>query len=337
MGEQVEHPDWLPQDWKVSVKLRSYGRKDKLYINPSNGLKFNSKLEVLRYLKSWGENLKDKELNKSQILQIDIKRTAAENLPPGWIKETRTKKKGYKTRRDPCYIDPVSGRHFRSRQEVFRYLETKGSGKSNQDKKDHSQSSSAEAKGHMLTHKNTDNTFMTVRKSQKSGATTKYNVTMREDKDNDDVKQREAVEEDDGDSDLAIELANRLKLVVNTTTIDIRPPDDGRSEQKIERLLNNKRKKSNSSKGLPHSKRLALSSGEEHKVIGGLGSNEDEKHGEELDESSLQEILLMDPCIEFAIKTLTGAIPIEEINKVFFHSNSTTSTPLALTPTENDG
>lgn len=27
-----EHPDWLPVDWKVSVKIRSSGRKDKVIL-----------------------------------------------------------------------------------------------------------------------------------------------------------------------------------------------------------------------------------------------------------------------------------------------------------------
>ncbi|KAK6155743.1 hypothetical protein DH2020_009991 [Rehmannia glutinosa] len=121
-----EKPDWLPVGWKVSVRVRSCGKKDKYYVNHSKGLKFNSKPEVLRYLESSGKDRKPKELSK-----IDIKKTVAGQLPPGWIKEIKTTKKGGKTRRDPCYIDPVSGRHFRSMQEVFRYLESKDSQEAN--------------------------------------------------------------------------------------------------------------------------------------------------------------------------------------------------------------
>lgn len=27
-----EHPEWLPVDWKVCVRVRNYGRKDKVKI-----------------------------------------------------------------------------------------------------------------------------------------------------------------------------------------------------------------------------------------------------------------------------------------------------------------
>lgn len=46
-----------------------------------------------------------------------------------------------------------------------------------------------------------------------------------------------------------------------------------------------------------------------------IESKEDEKHEKHLEESPLKD-LLMDPCIEFAIKTLTGAIPIEDVTRV---------------------
>ncbi|KAL3645282.1 hypothetical protein CASFOL_010462 [Castilleja foliolosa] len=115
-GEQLE---WLPVGWKVKVRVRSSGKKDKYYINPSNGLKFSSKPEVLRYLKSSEKDQKPKELEK-----IDGKKNIAGQLPPGWVKEIRTKRKGSKIRKDPYYIDPVTGRHFRSMREVFRYLES---------------------------------------------------------------------------------------------------------------------------------------------------------------------------------------------------------------------
>ncbi|KAK6135318.1 hypothetical protein DH2020_030960 [Rehmannia glutinosa] len=172
-----ENPDWLPVGWKVSVRVRSCGKKDKYYVNRSKGLKFNSKPEVLRYLESSGKDRKPKELSK-----IDIKKTVAGQLPPGWIKEIKTTKKGGKTRRDPCYIDPVSGRHFRSMQEVFRYLESKDSQEANSkpDGKGHvsvefenhspsvSRLSSAEAKGQRSIDEKADKS-LTGNESVKSG------------------------------------------------------------------------------------------------------------------------------------------------------------------------
>ncbi|KAL2550368.1 methyl-CpG-binding domain-containing protein 13 [Forsythia ovata] len=135
--EMSDHPDWLPAGWKIKIGVRESGKRDKYYIDPSNKHKFNSKPEVLRYLKNAGpgikraksKKLKNVDASKHSAVKIDIKKTVAENLPPGWIKEIRIKKNGRRTRSDPSYIDPVSGRHFRSMQEVFRYLEARDSGK----------------------------------------------------------------------------------------------------------------------------------------------------------------------------------------------------------------
>ncbi|KAL6536429.1 hypothetical protein OROGR_013001 [Orobanche gracilis] len=50
--------------------------------------------------------------------------SAADELPPGWIKEIITSKSGSKIRKDPYYTDPVSGYVFRSKLDALRYLET---------------------------------------------------------------------------------------------------------------------------------------------------------------------------------------------------------------------
>ncbi|GFP87651.1 methyl-cpg-binding domain-containing protein 13 [Phtheirospermum japonicum] len=216
-GEQLE---WLPVGWKVKVRVRSCGRKDKYYVNPSNGLKFSSKPEVLRYLKSSEKDQKPNELDK-----IDVKKDVAGKLPPGWVKEIRTKRKGSRIRRDPYYVDPVSGHHFRSMQEVFRYLESKP------DDKDHV---SVELGDHSQSEK---------RKTPNSECT----------------------------HDLPRRASKRLARV----EIEHPSPEIKTSDKS----------------GVPDT------------------TSEDKN----LD-SSL-EGLLMDPCIEFAVKTLTGAIPIEEVNK----------------------
>ncbi|CAH9121681.1 unnamed protein product [Cuscuta epithymum] len=53
------------------------------------------------------------------------KKSVVEGLPPGWTKEIRIKKKCGKTRKDQYYVDPESGQLFRSLKEVYCYLETK--------------------------------------------------------------------------------------------------------------------------------------------------------------------------------------------------------------------
>ncbi|KAK2653820.1 hypothetical protein Ddye_013676 [Dipteronia dyeriana] len=74
----------LPPGWRVEFRVRKNGRKDKFI----------------------------------------IERAEPEGLPPGWIKEIKVTKSAHKVRRDPFYIDPVSGYIFRSMRDVSRYLET---------------------------------------------------------------------------------------------------------------------------------------------------------------------------------------------------------------------
>ncbi|CAN4077775.1 unnamed protein product [Withania somnifera] len=50
--------------------------------------------------------------------------TSVEELPPGWKKEIKITKKAHGIRKDPLYIDPVHGYAFRSKKDVFRYLQT---------------------------------------------------------------------------------------------------------------------------------------------------------------------------------------------------------------------
>ncbi|XP_052170225.1 uncharacterized protein LOC127786458 [Diospyros lotus] len=50
MAGRRSSDDWLPPGWTVEVKVRKNGKKDKCYIDSSTGLKFFSKPEVFRYL-----------------------------------------------------------------------------------------------------------------------------------------------------------------------------------------------------------------------------------------------------------------------------------------------
>ncbi|XP_021735859.1 methyl-CpG-binding domain-containing protein 13-like isoform X2 [Chenopodium quinoa] len=141
------------------------GTEYKCYIDPSTGSTFYSKPEVLRYLKSKQciggtskqkdkkrsrhssnkrsvdpvsarkSNLEPKvsQISKTRVrkslssgnLKVVTERTVDEDLPSGWIKETRIKMLGNKVvRRDPFLYDPASRLVFRSKLEVLRYVET---------------------------------------------------------------------------------------------------------------------------------------------------------------------------------------------------------------------
>ncbi|KAH1206959.1 hypothetical protein GLYMA_16G194400v4 [Glycine max] len=119
----MEEPNsdcWLPPGWTVEVRVRKNGKRDKYYFPPSSGLKFNSKVEVFRYL--------DNAQNKVSIQKISpnviVEKAIAEGLPPGWVKKTRITTNGDSVRRDTFYIDPVNGYTFCSIKDVDCYLES---------------------------------------------------------------------------------------------------------------------------------------------------------------------------------------------------------------------
>ncbi|XAR71729.1 hypothetical protein NMG60_11018132 [Bertholletia excelsa] len=56
MAEEKSPADGLPPGWTVEVRVRKNGKKDRCYTDPSNGLKFFSKPEVFRYLNNMEVN-----------------------------------------------------------------------------------------------------------------------------------------------------------------------------------------------------------------------------------------------------------------------------------------
>ncbi|GMJ06533.1 hypothetical protein HRI_004322500 [Hibiscus trionum] len=121
----------LPPGWKVEVKQRRNGKKDKCYYAPCGELRFFSRAEVTRYLKKCGSKTeeKDKVSAKQSSKNVTVEKAEAEGLPPGWTKEVRITKTANRVRRDPFYTDPVSGYVFRSMKDALRYVETGELGK----------------------------------------------------------------------------------------------------------------------------------------------------------------------------------------------------------------
>ncbi|KAL7107152.1 hypothetical protein ACP275_06G035900 [Erythranthe tilingii] len=252
--------DWLPVGWRVSVKVRNSGKKDKYYVNPSNGRRFNSKPEVLRYVKSSVKNPNPKELSK-----INIEKTVTENLPPGWIKEIRTKKKGGRTRRDPCYIDPVSGRHFRSMQEVFRYLESKDV-RNAESKPDEKRHVSVELAGHSQSVSS-----LSVEVDKLPRRSSKRLARVEVDK-------------------LEAEIPTNKKQKNPITTEEPKNPDSCVDDLLTDPCIE-----------------FAVKT-----LTGAITVEEDVK---KVGESSTVSSIWADPCFEFAVKTLTGDMPLEDASK----------------------
>ncbi|CAA0831539.1 Methyl-CpG-binding domain-containing protein 13 [Striga hermonthica] len=65
-----------------------------------------------------------KKKKASSFIPIASESSAADDLPSGWIKEIITSKCGSKIRKDPYYIDPISGYMFRSKPDAMRFINT---------------------------------------------------------------------------------------------------------------------------------------------------------------------------------------------------------------------
>ncbi|XP_050227297.1 methyl-CpG-binding domain-containing protein 13-like isoform X2 [Mercurialis annua] len=133
-----ENPEWLPHGWITKSKTNSVGRKYKFYIEPLTGRKFNSKPEVFRHIETVGqeccESMQEETctsmLPLSEIpfhypdAKVRFEKSTVEDLPAGWIRENKVQRKANGIRKDPFYIDPVSGYMFHSKRDVQRYLES---------------------------------------------------------------------------------------------------------------------------------------------------------------------------------------------------------------------
>ncbi|XP_042467512.1 uncharacterized protein LOC122050687 [Zingiber officinale] len=136
-------PEWLPDGWTAVAKTTRSGATLWFVHDPSTGSGFYSKEEVLKHLqegkisnhtaiqtrsaitRSMEKKLKkclSNSLQKENNIPDSVEHAHSGTLPPGWIKESRPRK--YSDKKDPFYIDPVSGYEFRSLKDAFRYIET---------------------------------------------------------------------------------------------------------------------------------------------------------------------------------------------------------------------
>nr|GMD99901.1 Methyl-CpG-binding domain-containing protein [Ipomoea batatas] len=92
----------------------------------------SSKLEVSQNHKSVEDNSHISKRRKSVVDKspakivspVAVQNDSTGELPPGWIKEYKTRRLAHGIRKDPYYTDPVSGYVFRSKKDAFRYIET---------------------------------------------------------------------------------------------------------------------------------------------------------------------------------------------------------------------
>ncbi|CAN1282999.1 Methyl-CpG-binding domain-containing protein 7 [Linum perenne] len=119
----------LPFGWLVELRPRSDRSKfDKYYIEPHTGRRFRSLPDVHRYLKEdegyVGTPMAIKsrhDQNNMQVVPSAYDDGSQLGLPLGWFVELRPRSDPSKF--DKYYIEPQTGRRFRSIPDVQRYLE----------------------------------------------------------------------------------------------------------------------------------------------------------------------------------------------------------------------
>lgn len=126
-------PDVLPAGWSVESKQKN-GRKVEYYTNSETGQKFYSKNDFLRYIKVASIHFNTPQSIDTQVsphsgkehMQVVMKENELpEWLPKGWTVELKAYTKGSKIGKEhKYYVDPLTGRKFQSRPEVFRYLKS---------------------------------------------------------------------------------------------------------------------------------------------------------------------------------------------------------------------
>ncbi|XP_011625334.1 uncharacterized protein LOC18423079 isoform X2 [Amborella trichopoda] len=136
-GAEELRPEWLPPGWTMQIKVRKSGKtagmREKYYIDPATGCSFRSRVAILRYVKtkkpSATKQKKPKTLSPKSSGNVmattpDAKEQPPEWLPPGWTMEIKERKSGKSAGlREKYYIDPATGRSFRSRIAIVRYIE----------------------------------------------------------------------------------------------------------------------------------------------------------------------------------------------------------------------
>ncbi|XP_057782006.1 methyl-CpG-binding domain-containing protein 6-like [Salvia miltiorrhiza] len=68
--EMSKRPSWLPEDWKIDLKVRSSGATagliDRYYVEPTGQRRFRSKVEVLHFLETGSKPAKRKGASETE-------------------------------------------------------------------------------------------------------------------------------------------------------------------------------------------------------------------------------------------------------------------------------
>uniref|UniRef100_A0A7N0U9U4 MBD domain-containing protein n=1 Tax=Kalanchoe fedtschenkoi TaxID=63787 RepID=A0A7N0U9U4_KALFE len=248
----------------------------------------------------------------SSLQTASFERSPAEGLPPGWIKEIKIQKIRGKIRRDPYYTDPASGYVFRSMKDSLRYIETGEPGRLAIKPKSPGVTKTAELCGNQMKSQLTDGC---VWKSSENSTHEKAGLSAMKHSENSkethDSNFPKAINMDQGSTPIIEKkrIADPIQkfgkkqdqLGTRDSKIKKEPSLPRRSSGRLAALKERIESQSNEDS----SKSMTKSPAEAEKSETFSANNCQSKSSLALsyDESWL------DPCIDFAVKTLTGTIP----------------------------
>ncbi|GFZ15318.1 hypothetical protein Acr_24g0015080 [Actinidia rufa] len=252
-------------------------------------------------------------------------------LPPGWTVEVRVRKNGKK---DKCYTDPTNGFEFFSKPEVFRYL--------NNAETSHSKSKGKRKRSRKLSAINSSpvaEELKISRRQRKRTGTEGTSGSFVNLPEATDLEQREKSNPITGFIGLVCVSGNkRMQLGLNKLKNKKKPDLPRRASKRLAgievgpilELKTNNQIRRGSARRLHEAEASTAgnlrdsAAPEDCAEKRDTEANADEKLEQpiayllrtyQFQKSTCMKDLWMDPCIEFAIKTLTGGIPIEDEHK----------------------
>ncbi|XP_008791903.2 uncharacterized protein LOC103708650 [Phoenix dactylifera] len=129
-GMSVEEPpEWLPDGWTMEVRRGKNGNIYRYYTSPVSSYTFCSKEAVMRYLNVVKVDGHESEISACSgdesprpVRQV---KNSFKWLPPGWLLEIRTQRRGSKAQQIyMSYFEPSTGSRFYSKGDVLQFVKS---------------------------------------------------------------------------------------------------------------------------------------------------------------------------------------------------------------------
>ncbi|KAL3524257.1 hypothetical protein ACH5RR_017091 [Cinchona calisaya] len=315
MGHQEKSSfDWLPAGWRVQVTVRKSGKKDKYYIDPVSGHHFRSMKEVSRYFDTGKMGRRSSKPKEQDLTNLESRHNSLSSFA-----ETEEEKTA-----DSKAEQSIGNKSLKSDTAAMNNVSLPKADKlAQREKKESSSESTSTVTEVPLENLHTGN-GLEATKSKKRKLDDKKGV---------DLPRRTSKRLAGIEVNLSLEPNTRVcrtagrQITETDVNCDDKDKNLANTDEHVKRVKtgNKADKMQESLVVLPPGH---VTSPEEHAKEGIAEFKVDKKPGVPVDLSFTD--LWNDPCIEFAIKTLTGAMPIGDEKKVDVNQGSYSNLPDAV-------